>query len=105
MDSEVFFPRDGEDRGARIRRERVAKEICGRCPVRQECRSYALASGEAWGIWGGTNDRPPPSQPDTHPPHSRSTTSSCGSHGDAYPDRLSPRPGLFHQLPRRRHNE
>ncbi|WAM19416.1 WhiB family transcriptional regulator [Rhodococcus sp. JS3073] len=56
MDSEVFFPRDGEDRGARIRRERVAKEICGRCPVRQECRGYALASGEAWGIRGGTNE-------------------------------------------------
>jgi hypothetical protein len=27
--------------------------ICNRCPLEADCRSYALAAGETWGIWGG----------------------------------------------------
>lgn len=31
----------------------VAERVCRRCPVRQECASYA-ASTAVWGLWAGT---------------------------------------------------
>lgn len=31
-----------------------AKEICGGCPVRQQCLETALVNREEYGIWGGT---------------------------------------------------
>ncbi|MFE5704950.1 WhiB family transcriptional regulator [Rhodococcus koreensis] len=33
--------------------EGAAKRICGRCPVRELCRDYAIDANEAEGIWGG----------------------------------------------------
>lgn len=30
-----------------------AKELCGRCPVRDECLAGALRREEPWGVWGG----------------------------------------------------
>ncbi len=38
---------------------RAIKAICGQCPVRQPCLSYALALGPslARGIYGGTTER------------------------------------------------
>jgi len=33
-----------------------AKAICARCPVRQPCLAYALATGQAYGIWGGYDE-------------------------------------------------
>jgi WhiB family transcriptional regulator, redox-sensing transcriptional regulator len=30
-----------------------AKAICGRCPVREACLSFALSTGQGEGIWGG----------------------------------------------------
>ena len=56
LDSELFFPREGEERASRLRRERVAKQVCALCPVRHECRAYALSHREPYGIWGGTNE-------------------------------------------------
>ncbi|MDI9935257.1 MULTISPECIES: WhiB family transcriptional regulator [Rhodococcus] len=53
---DLFFPREGEGKGARLRRERVAKEICAGCPVTTECRNRAIAVGEPFGIWGGTSE-------------------------------------------------
>ena len=44
--AELFFPPKGfnaED----------ARDVCLRCPVRQECLSHALAADERSGIWGG----------------------------------------------------
>ncbi|UOT07781.1 WhiB family transcriptional regulator [Rhodococcus opacus] len=38
MDTELFFPCEGEGQGARIRRERAAKNVCEPSPVRTECR-------------------------------------------------------------------
>ncbi len=32
---------------------RVAKKLCGECPVRQQCLEYALVANERHGIWGG----------------------------------------------------
>ncbi|WP_216677729.1 WhiB family transcriptional regulator [Streptomyces sp. MNP-20] len=45
-DPESFFPTEG-------RSARPAKKICAGCPVRHECRAYALARPELYGIWGG----------------------------------------------------
>lgn len=30
-----------------------AKELCGPCPIREECLSGALRRREPWGVWGG----------------------------------------------------
>jgi len=45
-DPEVFFPEKGGS-------TRVAKRVCGRCPVISECLSVALEFNEGYGIWGG----------------------------------------------------
>lgn len=45
-DPEAFFPEQGGD-------PEPARRICGACPVRGQCRDYALSSGELYGIWGG----------------------------------------------------
>ena len=37
-------------------RERQAKAICARCPVRIECLEYAVRIREPHGIWGGLNE-------------------------------------------------
>jgi hypothetical protein len=34
----------------------IAKDICSRCPIKQDCLSYGLYH-EAFGIWGGTTER------------------------------------------------
>ena len=54
MDEAVFFHPDNERGPARAARERRAKSICARCPVREACLRHALATREAYGIWGGT---------------------------------------------------
>ncbi|MFE5700546.1 WhiB family transcriptional regulator [Rhodococcus koreensis] len=56
LDADVFFSCEGEGRQARIRRERVAKQICDACPVRRDCRDHALSVGERYGVWGGTSE-------------------------------------------------
>ena len=30
-----------------------AKELCGPCPLREQCLSGALERREPWGVWGG----------------------------------------------------
>lgn len=53
----VFFPPShAEPRDDRYERERLAKAICHRCPVRQPCLDYALRIREPHGIWGGMNE-------------------------------------------------
>lgn len=34
-----------------------AKEVCGGCPVRDHCLTWALDHPEERGVWGGTTDR------------------------------------------------
>lgn len=36
---------------------RGALKICGRCPVQQECLSYAVANDVDFGVWGGLTER------------------------------------------------
>jgi WhiB family redox-sensing transcriptional regulator len=59
-DPEIFYPRPAlelaADLDARfdivIHRE-DAKAICRRCPHQRECLNWALATQQAFGIWGG----------------------------------------------------
>lgn len=49
-DPEVFFPEKGQATAP-------AKRICTRCPVTEQCLTYALAGDERHGIWGGLSER------------------------------------------------
>jgi hypothetical protein len=49
-DPEEFFP----DKGGSTR---LAKRICGLCPVSTQCLAYALENRERFGIWGGVSER------------------------------------------------
>ncbi len=53
-DPELFFP-DDDIRVARTQ-AKVAKLICRGCPVSATCLSWALASGQEAGIWGGLTE-------------------------------------------------
>lgn len=50
-DPEVFFPVSEED----TRTIALAKEVCGRCEIREACLESALQNGD-YGIWGGTTE-------------------------------------------------
>lgn len=56
MDTELFFHPEGERGGTRQRRVAAAKAICATCPVLKQCREYALANREPYGIWGGMSE-------------------------------------------------
>ena len=49
-DPELFFP---ESDRAQVK---TAKLICRGCPVSATCLSWALASGQEAGIWGGLTE-------------------------------------------------
>lgn len=57
-DARVFFPEDehgepDEDGPA----AQAARDICGRCPLREQCLRYALSVAMPAGIWGGHSTR------------------------------------------------
>jgi len=54
VDPELFFP-DGDVKSVRAQ-VAMAKLICRRCPVSATCLSWALASGQEAGIWGGLTE-------------------------------------------------
>ena len=35
---------------------RAAKAVCAACPVQTPCLRFALRTGQAYGIWGGTTE-------------------------------------------------
>lgn len=49
-DPEVFFPEKGQS-------TKDAKATCGQCLVRAECLTYALDTGQRFGVWGGRSER------------------------------------------------
>jgi len=51
-----YPPNTTETRDQRLRRESAARELCGRCTVREACLEYALYVQEPYGIWGGMNE-------------------------------------------------
>ncbi|MFD5564294.1 WhiB family transcriptional regulator [Kitasatospora griseola] len=56
MDSAVFFSPCGEQGEARRMRERRARSVCHDCPVRSACASFAVRTGQDFGIWGGLTE-------------------------------------------------
>ncbi len=48
-DPELWFPETGGSTAE-------AKAVCGRCPVRPECLSFALEHRERFGVWGGVSE-------------------------------------------------
>lgn len=55
-DTELFFHPDNERGPRREAREAAAKAVCATCPVLQQCRDYALATREPFGVWGGLSE-------------------------------------------------
>ncbi len=56
-DGPVFFPPSHfEHKPEREAREARARAICAACPARQPCLEWALATGEPYGVWGGTSE-------------------------------------------------
>jgi len=56
-DASLFFaPNHPETKEEKGMRERQAKAICARCPVRVDCLEYAIRIREPHGIWGGLNE-------------------------------------------------
>jgi WhiB family redox-sensing transcriptional regulator len=49
----LFFGPDGERPPEREIRERKAKIVCARCPLRTECLAYVLRHPVRYGVWGG----------------------------------------------------
>ncbi|MEU1600037.1 WhiB family transcriptional regulator [Streptomyces sp. NPDC005708] len=52
--TELFFPVSPKCPGRRQADE--AKAVCKPCPVRQQCASWALATAQQYGIWGGMDE-------------------------------------------------
>jgi WhiB family transcriptional regulator, redox-sensing transcriptional regulator len=53
LDTSNFYHPENERGPSRARRESQAKAICARCPVIANCRQWALAAREPYGVWGG----------------------------------------------------
>ncbi|MBM7172286.1 WhiB family transcriptional regulator [Streptomyces sp. G44] len=53
-DPDLFFPVGTT--GLALRDLAAAKRVCARCPVRGECLAWALETGQAAGVWGGTDE-------------------------------------------------
>ncbi|MFE7169831.1 WhiB family transcriptional regulator [Streptomyces sp. NPDC057616] len=54
LDTELFFPAGPKGPGRREADE--AKAVCKTCPVRRQCASWALATAQEYGIWGGMDE-------------------------------------------------
>lgn len=54
-DPDLFFP-DGTA-GHRLAQAEEAKALCRRCPVMEPCQEWALETREAYGVWGGLDER------------------------------------------------
>lgn len=55
VDTELFFPAGSS--GPAVPQIAKAKAVCTPCPVRAECLSWALSTGQDDGIWGGMTDQ------------------------------------------------
>ncbi|MEI6496782.1 MAG: WhiB family transcriptional regulator [Actinomycetota bacterium] len=53
-DPDLFFP-VGTTGQALVQIAR-AKEVCGECPVQNDCLEYALETNQDAGIWGGLDE-------------------------------------------------
>jgi len=53
VDPELFFPEKGGGQGKEFK---MARSVCHRCDLTEECLDWALKHHEL-GIWGGTSER------------------------------------------------
>lgn len=53
-DPELFFPIGNS--GPALMQIEDAKSVCARCPVTDQCLSWALESGQDSGVWGGLGE-------------------------------------------------
>ncbi len=53
-DPELFFPTGTS--GPALRQVARAKAVCLRCPVLEQCREWALQTGQDRGVWGGLSE-------------------------------------------------
>lgn len=53
-DPELFFPIGNT--GPALRQIEDAKSVCRRCPVTEQCLSWALSTGQDSGVWGGLSE-------------------------------------------------
>lgn len=53
-DPELFFPIGTT--GPALRQVEEAKEVCRRCAVTDECRSWSLETSQEAGVWGGLSE-------------------------------------------------
>jgi WhiB family redox-sensing transcriptional regulator len=51
---DLFFP--AGTTGAALDEIAAAKAVCNQCPVQSHCLRFALRTGQAYGIWGGTTE-------------------------------------------------
>ena len=51
---ELFFPVSAA--GQSLEQAGRAKAVCAHCPVRRECLQFALATRQAYGVWGGMSE-------------------------------------------------
>ncbi|WP_443057150.1 WhiB family transcriptional regulator [Streptomyces sp. NBC_00669] len=49
-DPELFFPKQAGNK-----QEELAKEVCARCPVREQCADEARLVRPGYGVWGGAS--------------------------------------------------
>jgi WhiB family redox-sensing transcriptional regulator len=55
--SQLFFaPNAEEGRPRPAWSAEPAKAVCGRCPVRDACRDWALRTHQDHGVWGGLDE-------------------------------------------------
>jgi WhiB family redox-sensing transcriptional regulator len=54
-DTELFFPIGST--GKALIEIHQAKALCAGCPVQQSCLTYALVTGQEFGIWGGYDEK------------------------------------------------
>jgi hypothetical protein len=52
-DPEIWYSEHGETGNG----YRVAKKLCGQCPVVMQCAAYAIEADEIEGCWGGLSPR------------------------------------------------
>jgi WhiB family redox-sensing transcriptional regulator len=53
-DPDLFFPIASA--GPALSQAEEAKAVCAGCRVRRSCLEFALATGQAHGVWGGTTE-------------------------------------------------
>ncbi|KUN74223.1 hypothetical protein AQJ46_01220 [Streptomyces canus] len=55
-DPDLFFPVGYASSGSTLIQIAEAKAVCHRCPVIDQCLSWALDTDPVEGIWGGTTE-------------------------------------------------